>query len=137
MFLFRELIGAVKSKVSATIHSAVWYAVAGIFAIVAAGFFISALHVWLSIDYGHINASLMIGGAFLALALIGVLVAVIMRRSAARRLREQTTRLRLEPAAMATGLLANSIGSKQASVLILLALAAGWMLARPGARDRK
>ena len=58
---------------------AVWALVAAIAFPIALIFFLIAAYVWLSARYDSVIAGLIIGGAFLALALIAVLAAVIAR----------------------------------------------------------
>ena len=134
--MISEFFAAAKARVTASIQSVILLAVAAVAAIVAVGFLIAALHTWLAQQYGPIDASLAIGGAFLLIAIVIVIVAAIMRRQAARRLKVQQDRLLVQPATLATTLMSQVIGPKQTGVLMLLALAAGFLAARPRRSSR-
>jgi hypothetical protein len=126
-----EFVSAIKHRVSASVQSAVLFAVAGVIAAAAVGFFIAALHTWLAIHYGSVQASLALGGGLLVVAIIIMIYVVIMKKQAAARMKRQQDRLLVQPAAMATTLMSQFIGAKQTSVLMLVALAAGFLMARP------
>jgi uncharacterized transporter YbjL len=126
-----ELVNAVKARISATVQSVIWGALAGLAAIVAIGFFLGALHTWLAERYGSLQASLGIGGGFLLLAIIIGIVLVIMKKRANARIKRQSERLVMPSMSVVTALMSSKMGSKQKSMLVLGALAAGWLIARP------
>lgn len=130
--MVNEFVSALKDRVSASVQSAVWLAVAGLIAVVAAGFLVAALHTWLAHHYGPIQASLALGGTLLAISILIVVAMAIKRRRAARRMKLQRQRLTsVQPTALATSMVAQLIGPKQTAVLMLVALAAGFLTARP------
>jgi hypothetical protein len=124
-------MGALRDRISASIQYVILVLVAGIFALVAIGFFISALYVWLADQFGRIEASLIVGGGFVVLAIIMMLVGAGMRRAAANRLKRQQDRLFVQPASVATAMISHFIGPKQTAVMMLVALVAGYLAARP------
>jgi hypothetical protein len=136
--VFGEFFSALKARVGTAIQFAIWSAVAGVLVMVAAGFFVAALHSWLAHWYGPIQASLAIGGGFFLIALIIVGIAALMRQRAASRLKSQQQRIQqrltMQPASLATTLMAQIIGPKQTTALMLIALAAGFMAGRPRQR---
>jgi putative Ca2+/H+ antiporter (TMEM165/GDT1 family) len=133
-----DLLNAVKRRLSASIQAALLLALAGLALLVSVGFFVAALHSWLAVWYGTIQASLLLGAAFLVLAVIVFLIAALVRRAAARRLRQQQERLALQPAALVATLMGHLVGPKQTTLLMLAALLAGFLLSRPrGPKDGK
>lgn len=129
--MITEFINAVKDRVSASIQYAVWLAIAGVISLVAVGFFVSALYIWLARIFGPFYTSLIIGGGFLVLALLIMLIAGAVRREAANRLKRKQERLIVQPAALATTMISQFIGPKQTAVMMLVALVAGYLAARP------
>jgi hypothetical protein len=134
--LISEFVSALKDRVSASVQSVIWLAVAGLAAVIAVGFLLAALHTWLAIWYGPIQASLAFAGAFLLIAIIVYVATLIRKRRAAHRMKLQKERLLVQPASLATTLMSHFIGPKQTSVLMMVALAAGFLMARPGRRAK-
>jgi chromate transport protein ChrA len=137
MNLISEFLGALKARVNATVQSLIWGIVAAVAAVAALAFFVAALHTWLAQHYGSIQASLALGGALLLIAVIILLVLAIMKRRAAAQMKLQRDRLMVQPASLLTTLMAQSIGPKQTSLLMLAALVAGWLMARPRQRGKE
>lgn len=82
------LYGALRTKIDGVKTSAVRsaiYAVAGLVAVVAIGFFVAALWIYLASLHGSVAASLIVGSGFLALAiLIAAIATMVGSRTMAR-----------------------------------------------------
>ena len=126
---------------------AVWALVAAIAFPIALIFFLIAAYVCLSARYDSVIAGLIIGGAFLALALVAVLAAVIARRRNVERarfeleVRKSASPGLLDPKLMAMGYqIGQTIGwRKVASLgavgLLAAVLAREWMGRRQTSAD--
>jgi hypothetical protein len=78
--VFEGPVANLKHKIDLALKSTVGGIVAFAAAVVALGFFCAALFLWIAGTYGAIVASLVLGGAFLAVALIALLVVLILQR---------------------------------------------------------
>src|SRR5215468_1106910 len=67
----------------------VWAVLATVFGLVAAGFFLTAIFVWLADQYDPVTAGLVLGFLFLLLALIALLACVLTRRHNIERARTE------------------------------------------------
>ncbi len=66
-------------------RAAIAYGLAGVGAVCGLGFLVGAFYIWLSEHYGRLEAALWIGGGFLVLSIIIVLVHRLMEGSRKRR----------------------------------------------------
>jgi putative superfamily III holin-X len=135
-----SIIRDLKQRINATIQSVVWTALAGIFALVVAGFLCAALFVWIESFLGTLIACLVLAGLFLLLAIVCVLVASGIRRAEARRaeLRAQSmAALWRDPAVISAGLkLGRQLGLKRAAPVAMLgAFVIGLLLSRASRRQ--
>lgn len=74
-----EVGGAVKRKLTAY----VLFAIAGLIALAGLGYLLGALHIWLSVNYSPIQASLFIAGGLFVVALaFAIAGAIVARRKA-------------------------------------------------------
>jgi type VI protein secretion system component VasK len=104
----------IRAGVSSAVQSVVWLGAVAILAIVALGFGVAALHTWLAFRFGPIEASLIIAGLFLALAIVVFAIhsyAAAEQRSRARREAERS-------AEALRGTLANLAGVVSAAKLL-------------------
>lgn len=104
----------IRTGVASTVQSIVWLGAVAILGLVALGFGVAALHTWLRLRYGAMEASLIVAGLFLALALVTLAVhayAASGQRARARREAERS-------AAAMRGTLANVAGVVSAVKLV-------------------
>lgn len=131
--MFAAAIAGVKSKISATVSMALWGVIAGIAALVACGFFTAALFVWLSDKYDSLIACLVVGAIFIALALLAIVVALILRQRAQRASTQHMMQLFADIATIGTGF-NRSMKGPQGKYYLLGAIAAGWLLSKTMSR---
>jgi hypothetical protein len=129
---FRQI--ALKAQVRAGLSAgiAIWAAVAVVALPVAFIFLLLAAFLWLSHRYGAVIAGLILGAAFLALALMAILGCVMARRRNIERARHELEMRRdaasaqatlLNPKLMAMGL-GRAIGWRRLAPLAIVALIA-------------
>jgi hypothetical protein len=59
-----------RAGLASAVQSIVWLGAVAVLGLVALGFGVAALHTWLALQFGTMEASLIIAGLFLALALV-------------------------------------------------------------------
>jgi hypothetical protein len=143
----RQILLNAQARAGLSTGIAVWALVAAIAFPIALIFFLIAAYVWLSARYDPVTAGLVIGGAFLALALIAVLAAVIARRRNIERarfeleVRKSASPGLLDPKLMAMGFqIGQAIGWRKvvslgAVGLLAAVLAREWMGHRRASGD--
>lgn len=125
------LIGALRQLTQTSIQSAIWVGIAAVAALAAIGFFLTALYTWVSSQLGSVYGALVIGGGLLVVAVIILGARLILQRRAMRRIKHQHQVLLVQPATLATRAAIQALGFKQTTILMLAALSAGWLFARP------
>lgn len=130
-----SIIQDLKQRVSATVQSTVCTALAGVFALVTAGFLCAALFVWIQSLWGSLAACLLLAGLFLLLVIVSLLIGAGIRRAEARRaaLRAQSmAAMWRDPAVISAGLkLGRQLGLRRAAPLAILgAFVIGLVLSR-------
>ena len=135
-----SIIRDLKQRISATIQSVVWTALAGVLALIMAGFLCAALFVWIERPLGTLTACLVLAGLFLLLAIVSVLVASGVRRAEARRAELRAhgmAALWRDPAVISAGLkLGRQLGLKRAAPVAMLgAFVIGLLLSRASRRQ--
>lgn len=134
--MFGSLFDDLKFKVDGMLKLAVAGAIAATAGIVAFFCFAIALFLWVQQEYGTLNAWLSLASLFLAVAIVGgIFMIVIRRRPAMRREakpREATSptmKLLQEPAVLLTGLqIVRVLGVRGILPIILLGAVAGGLL---------
>lgn len=81
--------GETRQVMRQTVRAVIFYAVAGLLALVGVAFLLGALFIEVAREQGPRDTALMFGGAFLGLALLIVLVHLVLRR-----VRRQTAKRR-------------------------------------------
>ena len=140
--MFGSLIDDLKAKVDGMLKLAVAGAIAASAAVVAFMCFTVALFLWMQEIYGTLEAWLAIGACFAALAMLGGIFMIVLRRrthpvkAATVRAEEPSmiARLLQEPAVLLTGLqILRLVGARRILPLVILgAVAGGLMLNRNG-----
>jgi hypothetical protein len=97
----------------------IWAIVAAIAAIVAALFLLIAAFVWLANRYDGVTAGLLLGGAFIAIALVSLAACLNVRR-------RNMERARLELAARKSASSANWLDPKLMAVGLQIGQSIGW-----------
>ena len=137
--MFAQQINEMKRGVRATAAMAAWGSLAALAVGIAVMWFAVALFVFLADRYGAVTASLVLGGCFLVLAGISVLVLLsirrqreLERRAAARAASRAANSMPwMEPALLAAGLdVARMIGGRRAVSLAAGAAAVVWLLSK-------
>lgn len=122
----------IRSSISMALRTGAWGALAAALATVSLALFTLALLIFLSDAYGAMTACLIVGGAYLFLAIGTFILFVSSRRRMAQHSRSlQATKasLWLEPAIVATGLeIARTLGGRRVSMLVAGAFAISWLL---------
>lgn len=72
-----EVGGAMKRRLTA--YS--FYALAGLIAVAGCGYLLSALHIWLSVNYSPMHASLFIAAGLFAVAVIVAIIGAVQGKS--------------------------------------------------------
>lgn len=70
-------------------RAAIVYAIAGVAALVGVGFFLGALYIWLAGKYGSLHAALILGAAFVFIAIVVLLIDRLTAHSRARKVAQQ------------------------------------------------
>jgi hypothetical protein len=127
--LRHELILLVQAKTGATFSLFVWFGLVVLAAPTAFAFLCVALYDWLSLQLGNVYAGLIVAGFFMAVAAIGILAAMMARRSARNRAileraaRAQAPSRLLDPKIIALALQAGrKVGWQRVLPIALLAL---------------
>lgn len=104
----------IRAGVSNAVQGIVWLGAVAILGIVALGFGVAALHTWLAFRFGPIEASLIVAGLFLALALVVLAVHSYVAAEQRARARREAER----SAEAIRGTLANLAGVVSAARLV-------------------
>jgi hypothetical protein len=136
--VFQALIAQVKTQARAKAALAAKSAACGLIAmltgLVAISFFIAAGVVWLADRYGAIEACLIVGGAFVLIAVAAILALVIIRRRAPPppNLKAALAHDFVDPQALALGAEIMRLlgGRRAASIGLIGAFAIGLLLSR-------
>lgn len=119
-----------KGAVRKTAAVAAFAVLTALFVLAALALFTVALFVWLSARSDPLTAALTIGAAYLVLAGIAALVAMLVRNAPVQVGREppaQAATAWLEPSIFAAGIqAAHAVGGRKATSVIAAALAAYW-----------
>ena len=137
--MFGSLIDDLKAKVDGMLKLAVAGAIASAAAIVAFMCFAIALFLWMQQTYGTLEAWLAIGACFAALAVLGIIFMLVLRRrtltnrakavSARAEEPSMVTRLLQEPAVLLAGLqLMRLVGRRGILPIVLLGAVAGGIM---------
>ena len=134
--MFESLLAPWRAKYRLAISGAACYAIAGVAGAIAFGFALAALFTWLSQQFGPIIASLIIAGAFLAIAIVPVAIYSAKQREEERRVAEAAARARatqwISPATLSLGLQAARMLGKNRGIAAagVGALLAGWLISQ-------
>lgn len=130
--MFEGPIASLKHKIDIALKSTIGGVVAGAAAVVALGFFCAAFFMWLERRFDPISAALILGGVFLALALIAVVAIMLVRRKPPPPPPRQKS-MWADPALLATALdIGRTLGPRRAATAVLIgAFLIGMMINRP------
>jgi hypothetical protein len=137
--VFDAPIANLKHKLDVALKSTLGGIVAGAAVLVALGFFCAAAYMWFAQRYGSITAALVMGGAFIAIALIAVIVILIVRRAAPPPPPPSPRKAALwaDPVLLATALdITRVFGRKRLTVAVLVGAFAVGMLLQKTSRKR-
>ena len=131
--MFEGPIASLKHKVDIALKSTVGGIVAMAAGVVALGFFCAAGFMWLEQKLDPISAALIIGGVFLALALIAVIVIMLLQHKAPPPPPPRQKSMWADPALLATALdIGRTLGPRRAATAVLVgAFLIGMMINRP------
>jgi hypothetical protein len=89
----RDITLAIQARSGATPAVIVWLAIVALAALMAFVFLCVAAYDWLALQFGSVFAGLIMAGAFLVIALIGLVFSALLRKRAKQRaLLERTAR---------------------------------------------
>ena len=130
----------VRVRLDAGMKTLIWSLIATSAAVVAIGLLCAALFIWIDGHFGPIWACLALGGVFLLVAGIALVVIGSIRRRQARMLaarKQSAATLLRDPAVLTLALqIGRTLGLKRAIPLALLgAFVVGIVLSRPTSRD--
>src|ERR1044071_3686398 len=103
---------------------------------IAFGFLLAALFTWLSQQFGSIIASLIIGGAFIVIAIIPIVIYSSKQKAEEKRVAEAVAKARatqwISPATVSLGLQAARMLGKNRGIAAagVGALLAGWLISQ-------
>jgi hypothetical protein len=134
-----DVIGDLKTSVASTIRAAVWGVVAAICAVVGVLFLLIAAFLWLAARFDALTACMVMGGAFVIIAVATGVAFALVRRRAETRARQRRARAVLDPAVLAGALqVARLMSSRTSTLLLVVAVASGFFLSAmrsPAAMD--
>ena len=132
--LFQSLAAHLKARIDVALKSTACGMIAALALVIAVAFFCAAGFVALATRLGTIEACLVFGGAFLALAVTAAIVLLLLRRRASRR--RPTIAQAIDPQALAVGAEIYRLlgGRRAASVGLVGAFIVGILLSRSIAR---
>jgi len=134
--MFESLLAPWRAKYRLAISGTVCYAIAGLAGALALGFLLAALYSWLSQRFGSIIASLIIGGAFIIIAIIPIVIYSAKQKAEEKRVAEAAAKARatqwISPATVSLGLQAARMLGKNRSIAAagVGALLAGWLISQ-------
>jgi hypothetical protein len=124
-----DIIGDLKTSVASTVRAAVWGIAAAICAVVGILFLLIAAFLWLAARYDPLTACLVMGGAFVIVAIVTAIAFALVRRQADLRAKQRRARSALDPALLAGALqVARLMSSRTSTLLLVVAVAAGFLL---------
>jgi hypothetical protein len=124
-----DIVGDLKTSVASTLRAAVWGIAAAICAVVGILFLLIAAFLWLAARYDALTACLVMGGAFVVIAVAAGVAFALIRRRADMQARQRRARAALDPALLAGALqVARLVGSRQSMLLLVIAVASGFLL---------
>ena len=134
--MFESMLAPWRAKVRLAISGTVCYAIAGVAGAIAFAFLLAALFSWLSQQFGSIIASLIIGGAFIVIAIIPIVIYSAKQKAEEKRVAEAAAKARatqwISPATVSLGLQAARILGKNRGIAAagVGALLAGWLISQ-------
>ena len=134
--MFESLLAPWRAKYRLAISGAVCYAIAGVAGAIGFAFLLAALFSWLSHQFGSIVASLIVGGVFIVIAIIPVLIYSAKQKKEEKRVAEAAAKARatqwISPATVSLGLQAARMVGKNRGIAAagVGALLAGWLISR-------
>jgi uncharacterized membrane protein YeaQ/YmgE (transglycosylase-associated protein family) len=134
--MFESMLAPWRAKFRLAISGAVCYAIAGIAGAIAFAFLLAALFSWLSQQFGSIIASLIIGGAFIVIAIIPIVIYSAKQKAEEKRVAEAAAKARatqwISPATVSLGLQAARMVGKNRGIAAagIGALLAGWLISQ-------
>jgi len=134
--MFESLIAPWRAKVRLAISGTVCYAIAGVAGAIAFAFLLAALFSWLSQQFGSIIASLIIGGAFIVIAIIPIVIYSSKQKAEEKRVAEAAAKARatqwISPATVSLGLQAARMVGKNRGIAAagVGALLVGWLISQ-------
>ena len=131
--MFDGPIASLKHKLGLALRTTIGLAVALGTVVIALGFFCAALFLWIARDFGPIVASLVLGGAFLAITVIALLVVLVINRRPPPPPPPPRRDWWQDPAMLATMLdIGRTLGRRRTTAAVLVAaVVLGVVLARP------
>jgi hypothetical protein len=124
-----DIVGDLRTSVASTLRAAVWGIAAAICAVVGILFLLIAAFLWLAARYDALTACLVMGGAFVVIAVVAGVAFALIRRRADLQAKQRRARAALDPALLAGALqLARLVGSRQSMLLLVVAVASGFLL---------
>jgi hypothetical protein len=142
--VFEPQIAGIRHKIDVALKTTVGALIALTGIVVALGFFSAALFLWIEARYGAIEAALILGGAYVALALIALIaIAVVQRRKPPLPPPAAATTARApwwtNPAVLMAGLdVSRALGRRRGVTVgvLLAAFVIGALLPRASRRDK-
>ena len=134
--MFESLIAPWRAKFRLAISGAVCYAIAGVAGAIGFAFLLAALFSWLSQQFGGIIASLIIGGAFVVIAIVPIVIYSAKQKAEEKRVAEAAAKARatqwISPATVSLGLQAARLIGKNRGIAAagVGALLAGWLISQ-------
>jgi len=134
--MFESMLAPWRAKFRLAISGTVCYAIAGIAGAIAFAFLLAALFSWLSQQFGSIIASLIIGGAFIVIAIIPIVIYSAKQKGEEKRVAEAAAKARatqwISPATVSLGLQAARMVGKNRGIAAagVGALLAGWLISQ-------
>ena len=134
--MFESMLAPWRAKFRLAISGTVCYAIAGIAGAIAFAFLLAALFSWLSQQVGSIIASLTIGGAFIVIAIIPIVIYSAKQKAEEKRVAEAAAKARatqwISPATVSLGLQAARMVGKNRGIAAAGAgaLLAGWLISQ-------
>jgi ABC-type Fe3+ transport system permease subunit len=134
--MFESMLAPWRAKFRLAISGTVCYAIAGVAGAIAFAFLLAALFSWLSQQFGSIIASLIIGGAFIVIAIIPIVIYSAKQKAEEKRVAEAAAKARatqwISPATVSLGLQAARMVGKNRGIAAagIGALLAGWLISQ-------
>jgi cobalamin synthase len=134
--MFESMLAPWRAKFRLAISGTVCYAIAGVAGAIAFAFLLAALFSWLSQQVGSIIASLTIGGAFIVIAIIPIVIYSAKQKAEEKRVAEAAAKARatqwISPATVSLGLQAARMVGKNRGIAAagIGALLAGWLISQ-------